>query len=395
MAWPGILLAWFLTDVLVTYGTWHRRRIFSRPPAAAVEPPPGTHEPRAAVVVAIKGVSEITPLFLEALCRQQHPNFRLIFALESDTDAALARLRALQAQRAGGREITIIVAGVSTRRAQKVHNLLAALATLRPDDRIVVFADADIVPGATWLLELVRPVVASEATVSCGYRWLLPVNARIPALIVAAADNAVATAARSRFWNLCWGGSLALDRAVLDRLDLPRLWDSVASDDLTLTRALRSRGLYLYPPPHALVPTPISSGWSDTLRFMRRQYLLVRIYAPRHWLAAAWNLWVPTIGAVSATRLILWGHSWALGFVLASIALMQIRLSIRSAIARRVLSAAEWPHARRTILFARFAWPLIHLVHLAAFASSAFGRRFSWAGIRYRLIGDRVEVEGA
>jgi len=386
MVWLSILLVWLLTDVLATYGVLHRRRAFSRPLAATVEP-------RAVVIVAIKGTGDVTPLFFEALSGQQYRDFRMIFALESMADEAFPALQQLQQRWAGTRELAIVVAGVSTRRAQKVHNLLVALETLRADDRIVVFADADIVPDAGWLSQLIAPVAISETTVSCGYRWLLPVSAQLPALIVAAADNAIATAVRSRHWNLCWGGSVALDRAALDRLDLPHLWDTVASDDLTLTRALRAHGLYLYPPPYVLVPTPIAPGWSVMLRFIRRQYLLVRVYAPRHWLAAAWTLGVPAIGAVIGILLSLRAHRWALGFIVTSIALLQVRLSIRRSIAGLVLSSRDQSYARRTVRFARFAWPLIHLIHLAAFASSAFGRRFSWAGIHYRIVGKQVKVE--
>jgi hypothetical protein len=39
-----------------------------------------------------------------------------------------------------------VIAGEASQSAQKVHNFLSALATLQPQDRVVVFADADIVP---------------------------------------------------------------------------------------------------------------------------------------------------------------------------------------------------------------------------------------------------------
>jgi hypothetical protein len=42
-----------------------------------------------------------------------------------------------------------VIAGPASMRGQKVQNLLAALATLTPQDRVVVFADADIVPTKT------------------------------------------------------------------------------------------------------------------------------------------------------------------------------------------------------------------------------------------------------
>ncbi len=46
----------------------------------------------------------------------------------------------------GGLPVEIVIAGPTEKCAQKVHNLVAALKTLRPDDQVIVFADADIVP---------------------------------------------------------------------------------------------------------------------------------------------------------------------------------------------------------------------------------------------------------
>jgi cellulose synthase/poly-beta-1,6-N-acetylglucosamine synthase-like glycosyltransferase len=382
----SILLAWIITDMLATYGVLHHRRAFI-PTAAPV------CGPEVAVLIAIKGVGATTTQFLSALKAQHYDNHRLVFALESADDEAYPLVTRFKRELEGERQVEVIIAGISCERAQKVHNLLAALHTLRDSDQIIAFADADIVPGQTWLSQLIRPVASGETAASCGYRWQLPLGRNWPTLIVAAADMSIATAARSRRWNLCWGGSVALERQVLDRLNLSSVWNRAASDDLTLTRALRSRGLRIYVPPFVLVPTPASHDWGSLFRFMHRQYLLVRVYAPRHWWFAAWTLIVPALGAAFALVL-LPDHLWTLGFVAASALLLQLRLAVRRSIALLVLPPEEIPAALATVKFARWAWPLIHLVHVAAFASSAIGRRFSWAEIRYRLDGREVQVTG-
>jgi ceramide glucosyltransferase len=375
-----LLLGWLLTDALATYGVLHHRRAF-------VPVEPLFSGPRTAVLIAVKGVSRSLPQFLNALRAQRFDSFRLIFALESASDEAFAPLSRFQDELRDRIPVDVIIAGISSQRTQKVHNLLAALGALRVEDRIVVFADADIVPGPTWLSQLVRPVASGETAASCGYRWQLPADQAWPSLIVAAADMSVATAARSRMWNLCWGGSVALDRAALDQLDLNRVWSRAASDDLTLTRALRQRNLRIYVPPFVLVPSPVKHSWTSVLQFIRRQYLLTRIYAPRHWLLAGWTLCVPALGAAITIGLLWQRQWWALSFLLASALLLQLRLLVRHSIARLVLSPPDLEIANSTIRFAGICWPLIHLVHLAGFLSSAFGRRFSWAGRRYRLMG--------
>lgn len=381
----ALLLAWMLTDAAATLGVIHyRRRLI--PLAAAQESPP------VVIVIAIKGAGESTPGFLKALCDQDYSAYRLVFAIESESDPAFALLERFRDELGTRISLQIVVAGMATQRAQKVHNLLAALRTLRPEDRIVVLADADILPDGRWLSQLVRPIARRESAASTGYRWQLPIDRRLPSLIVAAADMSIATAPRSRRWNVCWGGSMAVDRAALDQIDLQAIWDRAASDDLTLASALRSRGLRINAPVHVLVPSPVAHTWASLFSFSHRQYLMLRTYASWHWLLVGWTLFVPALAALTALSETANGHWWTLGVLLASAALLELRLSIRRQIADLLLPPAAKSTANATIAFARWAWPLIHLVNCAAFVVSGLGRSFTWAGIRYRVSGKRVSI---
>jgi ceramide glucosyltransferase len=381
-----LFLAWLLTDSVATYSVWHYRRGLT---ALA----PAQKTPNVAILIAIKGVSETTPEFLDRLCHQQYPVYRLVFALESRSDPVLALVEGLRQRLAGRIAVDIVIAGEATQRAQKVHNLLAALGKLRDDDGIVVFADADILPDDRWLSQLIRPIANGDVAASTGYRWQLPTDRRWPSLIVAAVDLSVATAARSARWNLCWGGSIALDRAALNQIDLPTAWNRAASDDLTLTVALRARGLKINAPLHVLVPSPVAHDWTSLFSFARRQYLLVRTYAPAHWLLAGWTVCLPAVAATIAAAETLDGRWWASSFILVSITLLQVRLRIRRQIADLLLPHAAIAAVRTTMTFARWTWPVIHLVHLGAFLTSVVGQRFTWAGIDYRLHGKIASVE--
>jgi hypothetical protein len=104
-------------------------------------------------------------------------------------------------------------------------------------------------------------------------------------------------------------------------------------------------------------------------------------------------LCLPAAAATIAVRDTCAGRWWASSFILASVALLQVRLLIRRRIADLLLPQAAIPAARPTLTFARWAWPLIHLIHLGAFVASAVGQRFTWAGIHYRLNGRSVSVE--
>ena len=140
------------------------------------------------------------------------------------------------------------------------------------------------------------------------------------------------------------------------------------------------------------VPSPVAHTWASSFSFAHRQYLLVRTYAPGHWLFAGWTLCVPALAAGTAIVATLQGSWWAGACLLCSVALLQIRLSIRRGLALSLLPASALPAAEATIAFARWAWPLIHAAHCVAFFSSGVGRGFRWAGIDYRLHGRSVST---
>jgi hypothetical protein len=370
-----IVAAWLLTAAVASAGVIDYCRRLRRVA-------PATDWPAAVVLVAVKGAGARLSRFLVALLAQDYPHYRVVFAVESATDPAFAVLEPLASSR--GDRIELIVAGNAIGRAQKVQNLRAALGALRATDRVVVFADADVEPAAGWLRALVRPIALGRA-VSSGYRWQVPEDLRLPSMVAALADMSIATAGRDRRLNLCWGGSTAIERRLLDRLDLPRQWAGVATEDLVLTRALRRARVPIYAAAQVLVPSPSSYSWQSLLAFGRRQYMLVRFYAPRHWLLAGWTLCVPVIGAVLAIAAACTGSHAAPLCLGAVILLRVLRHGLRLSIARRVLPREIAETAAPVFRFGWWAWPLVHIVHTAVFLGSLWGREFEWAGIRYRV----------
>jgi ceramide glucosyltransferase len=380
-----LLIAWLVTDCIATYGVWYY--LCSLIPLALA-----AASPRAVVLVAIKGVDDTTVQFLDRVCRQEYPDYRIIVTLESRTDPALSLVESTRQAAANRLEVDIVIAGYATQRTQKVHNLLAALDALREKDRIVVFTDADTLLPPDWLTNLIRPIALGEVSASTGYRWPLPMDGELATRIGAAADLSITTSARSRHWNMCWGGSTAVAREALDAINLRAVWDRAASDDVMLTRALRAKSFAINSPLRSLVPSPVTHTWTSLFSFARRQHLMLRTYAPGYWLFGGIVLGIPAIGAAAALILLAQGSWIGASVLLASVVMLQLRLQIRRRIAERVLPRETQSSVRSTIAFSSWAWPLIHFVHCSAFLSSCFGRRFTWAGIRYQLDGRNVLI---
>jgi cellulose synthase/poly-beta-1,6-N-acetylglucosamine synthase-like glycosyltransferase len=364
----------------------HQQRKFGRMRFAMPEPPP-----RAAVIVPMKGVGAEGARCLAALYSQDYPAYRVIVAVEAAGDPA-HRL----ARETPGRDdipLTIVVAGPATTRGQKVHNLLAALAALEPGEKIVCFADADALWTPATLSRLVGEISAWDAPVLLGgNRWMYPSGAEPGAVLAAAAGLPVAAAAKSPRWDIAWGGTMAATRETLARLDLPRLWERSLSDDVPLARALRAGGLNVKLVPDLAVPSPCGFSPGAALNFARRQYAMLRLYAPRHWWfsLAVYAVFFAGLGA-SVAAFALPAPAPAQAMVGAAFALIILRGLVHAAIALRCLPKA---------IAARLRWPLAldallpvlpALLHAYGLVASLRVRRLRWAGITYALTGNRVE----
>ena len=140
----AVPIAWLLVSAISCFGVyWTQRGRDSFLPESG--------EPTV-LIIPVHGVPPHLADLWRGISRQSYRSLRVVFAVESSSDPAYAALHSLE----GGPRREIVVAGMAARRGQKIHNLLAALGTLRDDDRVIVFADADIVPCSDWMARLVK-----------------------------------------------------------------------------------------------------------------------------------------------------------------------------------------------------------------------------------------------
>ncbi len=327
-----LLAAWMAQAGAATLLCWWYLHLLRRPqPAAATMPP-------ILVLVPVRGPLRDLGAFLSALESQTYPgDWRVVLALEDADDPAHDTVAGFVARNPA--RASLVLAGPATIRGQKVQNLLAGLAALRPGDGAVVTLDADMVPPPDLLSRLLRPVLSGQAPVASGYRWTLPGDGGLGSALVALADMGVATLPRCARCNLCWGGATAIGRAALDRLDLPRVWDRAVSDDLMLTRAAREAGLTIYAPLDVRPAAPVAfPRLRDALGFGARQYRVLRLHAPRAYLLALLAAAVPVAGGLAALlALAAGGGAMALACLGLAVALQRVRAALRRAIAARIL----------------------------------------------------------
>ena len=384
----ALLALWLASAALGLVGAAvfaYQTRRFARIARGFARPKPA---PAASVIVPLKGAPPYAASCLAAMLAQDYPRYRLIAVVESEDDPAHALARNMIES---GARIALVIAGRAEVRGQKVHNLLAGLTELQPDEDLVCFADADALWARDTLSTLLRELsVWSDPLLLSGYRWMFPAGGRAGAVWAAAASLPVAAAAKAPAWDLAWGGTMAITRSTLERIDLPALWDRSLSDDVPLSGALRRRG-FVKLMPDLVVPSPADFSIKDALNFARRQYSMLRVYAPRHWLfsflvyavffagfgASVAALAMPVAAHVAGMALAAWGLSAVRGLVHASL--------IWRLLPRAVAKRMGWVCALDTLL--PFVPAVLHAYGLLA---SVRPRRINWAGITYTLDGRRV-----
>ena len=342
---------------------------------------------RVVLVIAVKGVSPTFERFLDFALGQDYPDYRVIFVTESESDPAHAAI-----SRRPDPKARLIVAGNSTDTGQKVHNQLAALAMLEPTDRLVAFADGDLLAGTDWLSCLALPLNAGQADFTTGYRWFVPANRRLPNRVVAIIGIAIEPLIGPN-WRMClWGGSMAMTREVFDELEIPRQLRGSVNDDARISQVARRAGKKMRYVRSVAAASPVDFTWATLVEFGRRQYFQLRIYQPSlWWMAMAIQLFY-LVGFTACLARLAMGNPWMLVPVMVVLACNIARTRVRRAYlqARFRGGAMELDEAVRNS-----GWldPLVNAIHLLIILSSACGREIVWAGTRYRVSGpQKTEV---
>lgn len=357
---------------------------------------PGNFAPLAAVIIPVKGIDPGFDSNLVEYLQQDYPNYQLILVVASERDPAFALLQASSKRKCPGAalgpaRISVLVAGYSDQRGEKVNNLLAGLSAIEPGTEVLAFADADARPGRDWLRSLVAPLADPAVTVSTGFRWYLPGGGFISRLR-AAWDTSIATLLGENRQNFAWGGSTAIRAADFRRLQIAeRYWPSTVSDDYAVTCAVReARGKIRFEP-RCLTASREDSSLRDFIRWANRQIILTRVYSPHLW---RWGLVAHLLycGTISFGLILLVAPALpardrlVIGGILAGILLLGLAKGrIRSIVARE-----KFPEEKPALdAHGSCYWmlaPIVPWVMFFNFLVAGMTRRIEWRGTRYELV---------
>ena len=360
---------------------WQRRQKRTRP-----EP---SFFPRALLIIPCKGIENQMRENLTAFMQQDHPNYQIIYAIESWEDPCVPMLREL-IKKNPQLVARIKVSGKAKSRGQKVHNLLAATENLHRRIEIVAFADTDAEPqNRSWLRWIVCDLGRTGLGARTGYRWFVPKKNNFASFAVASINNSIAAMMGRGTHLSVWGGSWAIHRRVFDSVAIRDAWDNALSDDMVVTRALRSANLGVKFEPKCVCKTDVKFSTAKMFEFLRRQFLIGRLHDRRYWWTSFTILTVTQIGFWGSLIMGLAGAASPTGVNLWLVAAAAIySIGIARGVLRRKLGKVAirgWNKKHQFLLFDTFATPIVGLVTLISMMSSLVGNKITWRGIHYDL----------
>jgi ceramide glucosyltransferase len=338
-------------------------------------------------MTVLKPLHDDEPMLEEALasiCRQDYPEWQVVFGVSHPADTALPVVGRLRA-RFPGCDIAVTVDPTPHGRNPKVANLINMLPAARHD--VLVIADSDLHVAPDYLRRLsaalAEPGTGLVTTLYTG-RSLPPArsregrrstsrygSSRLPSRLGALQINQFflpgALLARAMGRQDCLGATMALRRATLEQIGgLPALVDHLA-DDNVLGQLVRRLGLAVRladTVPATTVPeTSLSALWRHELRWARTIRTLVPVQF------AGSLLQYPLVWAGLAI-LLAWGALWA-------IAWFAIAWLVRALAAPAIDRALG-------LEFSSPVWllPLRELMSVAVAVASYAGRQVEWRGER-------------
>jgi len=234
------------------------------------------------VIVPCKGQDFELAQNLQAMLDQDYEDYEVIFVTASDKDSSLPVIHEV-VKIFPSRRVKIVRAGFSEGQGEKVNNLIQGIHQSDRKSQVLVFADSDGRPHRLWLKDLLKRLYEPNVGASSGYRWFFPRNGNFASVLRASWNGAIASLLGNHKHNFAWGGSTAIQRSNLKRINLLKYWEHTISDDFSLTEAVHNACLHVHFEPRCLVSSHGDCTWSELLEWSSRQIIITKIYSRSLW----------------------------------------------------------------------------------------------------------------
>lgn len=337
------------------------------------------------LLIPLKEVSSAQEQTLLSLLNQTHPNYRVLIILESERDPANPVVDRLCQRYEHARKI---ISGLSTGCAQKNHNLIAGIQSLRPETEIIVFCDSSNLASPDWLLQFTEPLETGVSQVVSTFRAFEPKPETL---------GGVSQAIYGSFVFLLdvlrpkpWGGATAIRRETFEDLNVTEAWARTVVDDLILGNVLEGRHISILLDARNLLKSPLrNQSVAGFLSYLDRQILFPKFTNPGIWvvtLVAHINVTLAVLFSV-ITGLVLFPLGLA-GPVIGLASFAYLASLLLTALLMRTLTPFPVSVGNWLVCFL----PCIFLIAFI-FLRSVFRNYIVWHGRKYRTGFEGVVLE--
>ena len=347
---------------------------------AARTPRRARNRPAVTVLKPLCGDEPLLEAALASVCRQDYPEFQVVFGVRDARDPALLVVRRLR-RRFPACDIAVVSDAAAYGVNRKVSNLINMMPAARHE--VLVISDSDLHVAPDYLERIVAaleaPGIGLVTTVCLGLPTMRGLAARLGATMISHSFLPGALLARALGREDCLGMTMALKRETLARVGgLPALVGHLA-DDAVLGRRVQGLGLGIgladTVPLTAVAVGSLRTLWQHELRWSRTiralepiLFALSAVQFPVFWAGAALVLSGACVWSLS-----LFAAAWA----------------IRAVAARstdRVLPASRAGCATPVWLL-----PLRECLSVCQVAAGYLGGRVVWRGQVMRADAGRIQ----
>jgi ceramide glucosyltransferase len=314
-------LAYYITAIIAAARFFRRERARPLP----------CHTPSVSLLKPVKGIDFASYENFYSFCRQDYPDYEILFAANDDSDPAVPLIRRLAAE-FPDRKIRLITGAAQIGANKKVNNLIALAREARHD--ILVLTDGDVRVGSNYLREVVAPFAAAQVgAVTSFYRGIgeKSLGAELEA-IGASSDffAGVLVAEWKEGMTFALGASIATTKQWVSKIGGFEAIADMHSDDYELGHRIAKAGgevLLSREPVWTMYPAQTPRGfwnhqvrWARTVRLCRpvsylglvfthglAWALLAALAAPAKWIAVAYLLAYLALRLLMAWTVGIWG----------------------------------------------------------------------------------------
>ncbi len=271
----------------------------------AGEPHFPANPPLVAMFVPVAGKRPEMASALRSLLRQDYTNVLPVMITETADDPAVEIITSLQKEFPAVRHV---IAGQSSGRGQKNHNILQGIAAFGSEADIYLFCDSTHEARPDFIRQIIWPVASGETAIATGYHNVRARDAGTVSLAYLISVLIMRFLQAVSTFTQPWGGALAIRREIFERYNISGLWSDNVVDDCSLAGMLLSLPCRLQL--HARLCTraildTFASGhrlevWQT---WMDRQILFLKFCVPGQWYLLgvfAFLMFMPSIVSVFA-----------------------------------------------------------------------------------------------